>query len=129
MTLVDTSAWIGFLRRSGSRDVKTRVAAYIELAEAAHCGPIQFELLAGAREAELQDIRKALSFSVLLDFPVACWEQAASIEKALRSRGVTVPRDDILVAAAALHHRVALYADDAHFALMRDKGALPLDLA
>ncbi|OGV64068.1 MAG: hypothetical protein A3K19_05955 [Lentisphaerae bacterium RIFOXYB12_FULL_65_16] len=126
MTLIDTSAWIEFFRKSGNRDIKARVAAYLELGEAAHCGPVQFELLTGAREAEIADIRTALAFSVRLDFPVDCWDRAAQIEKALRGKGVTVPRDDIFVAAAALHHGVALYADDSHFTLMRDKGPFPL---
>lgn len=129
MTLIDTSAWIEFFRKAGRRDIKNRVAAYVELGEAAYCGPVHFELLSGAREAEVQDIRSALAFAVLLDFPLDCWERTARIGKLLRGRGVTVPRDDILVAAAALHHGIALYADDAHFVLMREKGPLPLDLA
>lgn len=128
MTLVDTSAWIEFLRSRGDPDVKSKVAGYLELGTAAYCGPIAFELLAGARESETQDVREALGFSVLLDYPLACWERAAEVAKDLRSKGVTVPRDDVLVAAAALHGGVPLYACDAHFALMRDQGGIALQL-
>ena len=129
MTLIDTSAWIEFLRRTGDRDAKARVAAYLELGTAAHCGPIAFELLAGARAPELDDLETALDLSVLLDFPLACWKRAAAMERELRSRGVTVPRDDIFVAAAALHGDVPLYSCDPHFELMRDRGGLALRLA
>jgi len=64
--------------------------------------------------------------STLLDFPKACWRRAAEIEKQLRSKGVTVPRDDIFVAAAALYHDVSIYGCDPHFELMRDKGDIAL---
>jgi predicted nucleic acid-binding protein len=128
MTLVDTSAWIEFFRRKGRREVKNRVAAYIEIGAAAHCGPVEFELLTGAQDSEVADIRQALKFSVLLDFPRECWQRAAAIEKVLRSTGVTVPRDDVFVAAVALHHQVEVYACDPHFRLIESKGGVDLRL-
>ena len=129
MTLIDTSAWIEFLRRNGDRDVKSRVAAYLELGKAAYCGPVAFQLMAGARPAELANLEEALGFGVLLDFPLACWRRAAEFDSVLRGKGVTVPRDDIFVAAAASHSQVPLYACDRHFPLMRDRGGIPLQLA
>jgi len=128
MILIDTSAWIEFLRRGGDPVTKSRVAAYIEMGEAAYCGPIESELLVGARQREKADVEAALGFTTLLAFPLECWRRSAAIEKQLRARGVTVPRDDIFVGAAALHHAVAIFSDDPHFALMRDRGGLPLTL-
>jgi len=128
MILIDTSGWIDFLRRKGDPVIKSRIAAYIELGEAAYCAPVEFELLVGAKAGEMADVKTALSFSTLLPFPHACWQRAARMEKQLRSKGVTVPRDDIFVGAAALHHRVALLSHDPHFSLMRDKGGVPLTL-
>ena len=129
MTLVDTSAWIEFLRRSGDLAVKRRVAAYIDAADAATSGPIHFELLTGARPAETVDIDMALSFCEILDFSLACWQRAGRIERSLREKGVTVPRDDVFVAAAAIEYGVAVYAHDQHFELMRTRGQLALELA
>ena len=129
MTLIDTSAWIEFLRRNGRAEVKQRVAAYLDADEAAYCGPIEFELLSGARDNEMSDVGEALGFSERLDFSAACWQRAAQIERSLRAKGITIPRDDIFVAAAALHHRVPLYSCDPHFALMRDKGSISLQLS
>ena len=128
MILIDTSGWIDFLRRQGDPVTKSRVAAYIELGEAAYCGPIEFELLVGAKPREMADVKAALGFSTRLPFTQTCWRRAAHIEKQLRAEGVTVPRDDIFVATAALHHGVRLFSHDPHFALMRDKGSLPLVL-
>jgi predicted nucleic acid-binding protein len=129
MTLIDTSAWIEFLRKSGRPEVKSRVAGYLELGDAAYCGPIEFELLSGAREAEIADLRDALRFSACLEFAADCWGSAAQIERALRGKGITVPRDDLLVASVALHHAVPLFSCDPHFVLIRDKGRVPLRLA
>jgi|ETNmetMinimDraft_26_1059896.scaffolds.fasta_scaffold23120_4 predicted nucleic acid-binding protein len=128
MTLIDTSAWIEFFRRRGDPTTKTRVATLIELGEAAFCGPIEFELLTGARSSERRDINRALDYSHLLDFPRECWQRAAKIEQSVRRRGVMVPRDDILVAATALHHDVAVYAIDPHFELLVKRGRVRLDL-
>lgn len=128
MTLIDTSAWIEFLRARGRPEVKHRIAALLDIDEAAFCGPIEFELLTGAREGELADLREALRLSRRLDFPDACWQRAAQVERDLRAKGVTVPRDDIFVAAASLHHRVPLYSCDPHFTLIRDQGRIPLRL-
>jgi predicted nucleic acid-binding protein len=128
MILIDTSAWIEFLRRQGDPVTKSRVAAYVEMGEAAYCGPIELELRLGARSAEIEDVNAALGFSTYLDFPRSCWERAAGLEKRLRASGVTVPRDDIFVATAGLHHGVAIFAVDLHFAAMRDKGDVPLRL-
>ena len=128
MTLIDTSAWIEFFRKAGRSDVRNRVAAYLDMGEAAYCGPIEFELLGGARESERSDILQAFRFCTLLEFPTACWQRAAEIERSLRAKGVTVPRDDVFDAAAAIHHGVSLYSTDPHFTLMRDKGKVPLKL-
>ena len=128
MTLIDTSAWIEFLRKNGRADIKHRVAALIDRGEAATCGPIEFELLSGARAGEMADLHAAFRFSVRLDFPATCWQRAAQIERDLRAKGVTIPRDDVFVAAAAIHHHVSLYSCDPHFALARDKGHIPLHL-
>ena len=128
MTLIDTSAWIEFLRRNGRSDVKNRVAAYLHANQAAHCGPVEFEVLSGAKDAEMADIRDVFRFSARLDFPEACWQRAAQVERDLRAKGVTVPRDDVFVAAVALYHNVALYTCDPHFTLVRDRGKIPLHL-
>ncbi|MCH8809244.1 MAG: PIN domain-containing protein [Proteobacteria bacterium] len=128
MTLIDTSAWIEFFRRSGEPHIKSRVASYLDVGDSAICGPIEFELLAGARRSETSDIRTAVSFCTMLDFTPECWRRAAHLERALRRKGVKVPRDDIFVAAASIEHGVPVYAHDAHFELMRKKGGQKLQL-
>jgi hypothetical protein len=118
MILIDTSAWIEFFRRSGDAAVKSRVAGLVETGDAAFCGPILYELILGARPAETHWVWKALGFCGFLELSAAAWELGASLEKGMRQNGITVPRDDILVAAAALHHGVPIYCCDKHFQII-----------
>ena len=128
MILIDTSAWIEFFRRRGDVAVKSRVAGLVETGDAAFCGPVLYELMLGARPTEAIFIRQALGFCRLLDFPAAAWELGASLEKGMRQNGITVPRDDILVAAAALHNDVPLYCSDKHFQIIAEHAAPKLRL-
>jgi predicted nucleic acid-binding protein len=128
MTLIDTSAWIEFFRKAGNRDVKRRVATLLELGQAALCGPVEFELLTGATKREMATLREAFGYCERLEFSDACWQRAAEVESRLRSKGVTVPRDDVFVCAAALVHELPLLACDQHFLQMRDRGKIPIDV-
>ena len=57
MILIDTSAWIEFLRAGGRQAVKERVSLYLELDEAAVTGPVRFELLTGSDRTSEPDVR------------------------------------------------------------------------
>lgn len=60
MILVDTSAWVEFLRDTDS-PVCRRVDALLE-ADVATCDPVRMEVLAGARdERHLHDLRRLLA--------------------------------------------------------------------
>ena len=128
MTLIDTSAWIEFFRRQGNPEGKKRVAELINRDEAVFSCPIQFELLAGARPGEVGDIDLALSFATHIKFSHQHWLEAARLEKELRRKGITIPRDDILVAALAKTERLPILAYDNHFQLLRDQGKILLKL-
>ena len=122
MILIDTSAWIEFFRKKGKQNVKKRVASLIEHDQATYTCPILFELRAGAREREISDIEVSFSFCNWIPFDAECWKKAVDLERELREKGVTVPRDDIFVASVAILNNIALYSTDAHFQIMIEKG-------
>ncbi len=63
MILVDTSAWVEFLRDTGS-PICTRVDEFLD-GDVATCDPICMEVLAGARdESHLNDLRRLLARGV-----------------------------------------------------------------
>jgi predicted nucleic acid-binding protein len=80
MKLVDSSAWVEFLRRKGDPKVKLIVARLLEAEQAAYTCPIGFELLSGARSGEQSDLEQALALSHHFPFQQEDWRQAARAE-------------------------------------------------
>jgi hypothetical protein len=119
MKLVDTSAWVEFLRRKGDPSVKQVVARLLQADQAAHTCPIRFELLSGVRSEEESDLQSALSFSQLVPFENEDWVAAARIERQLKIKGLTVPRNDLFVATVAIRARLPVVCRDVHFDSIR----------
>ena len=119
MILVDSSAWIEFLRATGS-PAHLRLRSAMEQREAlASTDTVVMEILAGARDNEDRDRLRRLLYSVeflAVDGP-ADYEQAAELYRACRAGGET-PRKltDCLIAAVAIRNGAALLCDDADFA-------------
>jgi predicted nucleic acid-binding protein len=123
MILVDTSAWVEFLRDTGS-PVSLRVEALLA-EEIATCHPIRMEVLAGARdERHLGDLRGLLARASLLPTLPADYEQAAALYRSCRRGGGTVRRlIDCLIAAHAIRAGVpVLHADSDFTVLARHTG-------
>ena len=119
MTLVDTSAWVEFFRRKGNPGTKERVARLIEYEQAAYTCPVRFELLSGVKPEEERDLLEAFRLCAHVPFETEDWTEAASLERELRSRGITVPRNDLFVAAVGLRAGLAIACRDAHFDALR----------
>ncbi len=115
MILVDTSAWVEFLRDTGS-SVCSRVDALLGEGLST-CEPVRMELLAGARdEKHLDDLRRLLARAELIPTEARDYEEAAALYRTCRRRGETVRRmTDCLIAAIAIRADVALLHADADF--------------
>ena len=115
MILVDTSAWVEFLRDTGSEvcDEVDRLLA----SDIAVCDPIRMEVLAGARdEAHLRSLRALLGRATALPTEALDYEHAASLYRECRRGGETVRRlIDCLIAAVAIRHDVAVLHADSDF--------------
>lgn len=118
MILIDTSAWIEFLRDTNS-DVCNRVDDLID-SSIATCDPIRMELLAGATSAEnLGDLRALLARTTVLSTHPEHYEMASSLYRSARSRGLTVRSTvDCLIAAIAIDHGLPLLTADRDFAFL-----------
>ena len=119
MKLVDTSVWIPFLRRKGEPGVKQHVANLIAASEAAYTCPVRFELIAGALDQEMPGVTEALSFSTRIEMTRADWDLAADSANTLRTKGVTVPQDDLLIATVAMNRQIPVVCRDRHFEMIR----------
>ena len=115
MTLIDTSSWVDALRRDGDPEVKTRVAALMRAGTAAWCDIVRLELWSGLRGAAERKHMEELEADVVnLPTNDAVWARARLLTQRARAKGVTVPATDLLIAACAWEHGVALEHDDAH---------------
>lgn len=118
MILIDTSAWIEFLRDTGSPvcDAVDRVLAR----DLATCDAVSMELLAGARdERHLVQLRRLLARATVLPTDSADYEAAASLYRTCRTRGETVRKlIDCLIGAVAVRADVEILHADADFAVL-----------
>lgn len=115
MILIDTSAWVEFLRDTGSA-VCERVNAVLDQ-EIATCHPIRMEVLAGARdEGHLNNLRGLLARGSLLPTEPTDYEEAAAFYRACRRGGETVRKlIDCLIAATAIRASVSVLHSDSDF--------------
>lgn len=118
MILIDTSAWVEFLRDTGS-SVCERVDQLID-AGFATCHPVRMEVLAGARnEQHLTELRGLLARGVLLPTTPEHFEAAAALYRRCRHQGETVRKlIDCLIAAHAIDADASLLQADTDFATL-----------
>ena len=118
MILVDTSAWIEFLRDTGS-PVCQRVDNLLAT-EIATCDVVRMEVLAGARdEQHLQQLRRLLARASTLPTEPVDYDAAAALYRTCRQRGHTVRKlIDCLIAAVAIRGNVPVLHRDADFDIL-----------
>lgn len=130
MTLVDTSAWVEFLRATGSTTHRA-VRGILDRDEPAHTTDVVvMEVLAGARDDDHRDrLRRLLArcehvpVGGLDDF-----EAAAELYRACRAAGETVRAlTDCLVAAVALRASLAVLHADRDFDVLARHVGLQID--
>jgi predicted nucleic acid-binding protein len=112
--LVD-SCWYIQQARDG-RDPLRLLAAIAESRDIATCGIIQAEVGRGLRHAGwLERYRRAWSVMVYLDSSHRRWEETLELAWSLDRRGITLPIQDIHIAACALHAGAVVLTYDRHF--------------
>jgi predicted nucleic acid-binding protein len=127
LILVDTSAWVEFLRGTNSA-VCNRVDAALA-ADVATCDPIRMEVLAGARDdRHLSDLRRLLARARTMPTGPADFESAASLYRTCRRNGETVRKlIDCLIAAVAIREAIPLLHADSDFDVLARHSALQIE--
>lgn len=118
MILVDTSAWVEFLRDT-SGAVCVKVDELLD-GDIATCDPIRMEVLAGARdEHHLGDLRRLLARASVVATGPSDYDQAAALYRACRQSGETVRKlIDCLIAAVAIRVDVPVLHADTDFEVL-----------
>ena len=128
MTLVDTSAWVEFLRSTGS-DTHRAVRRLLEDDEPVHTTDVVvMEVLAGARDDDHhQQLRRLLARCEHLPVEgLASYEVAAALYRVCRQAGETVRAlTDCLIGAVALRSSVPVLHDDRDFDVLARHAGVP----
>jgi len=118
MILVDSSAWIEFLRATGSPTCERVEELLAEDVPIATCDTVVMEILAGGRsERAAHDLIRLLDRCRFFpNRPLFDSTGAASLYRACRRAGVTPRRlNDCAIAAVALEHDLSVLHRDRDF--------------
>lgn len=115
MVLVDSSVWIKAGRRDGDLAVKVALESLLEAYEACWCGVVKLEFIGHTREDKRRKLEFFFSTIPYKAITEPIWESAKKLGWKLRDAGVTVPNNDILLAALAIANGCRLYSVDQHF--------------
>ena len=129
MILVDTSAWVEYLRDTRSPTC-IRVGELLG-ADLATCDVVRMELLAGARdEQHRRDLRRLVARAALVPMEPGDFDQAAALYRRCRSRGETVRvLIDCLIGALAIRTDLSVLHCDADFDVLARHTPLRVDTA
>ena len=118
MILIDTSAWIEFLRNTGSKVCHAVDDLLSE--DFAICDPVRMEVLAGARdEYHLEKLRRLLARAIAVPTVVSDYDDAASLFRRCRQQGETVRKlVDCLIASVAIRVGVPILHNDNDFTVL-----------
>ena len=127
MILIDTSAWIEFLRGTGSPTCN-RVDTVLD-GEIATCDAVRMEVLSGARdERHLRSLRRLLARAVAIPLVPADYDEAAAFYRLCRREGETVRRlMDCLIGAVAIRADASILHNDADFDVLARHAGLKID--
>jgi predicted nucleic acid-binding protein len=118
MYLIDSSAWIEYLRPKGSQKVKQKVREILQREEALCCGILVVEMLRGAKnEKDFQSLNDSLRSlpQIPIDDPVV--ERASQWGFLLDRKGKSVSTTDLIIASAA-YKKARLIHMDSDFELL-----------
>jgi predicted nucleic acid-binding protein len=121
MVLVDTSAWIEFLRPQGSTEKTLAVDGLLYEYQVILCGPVKLEVLGNAgrqHRPRMESFFNDLPYQPMTD---TAWEQSRVNAWRLRDRGFTVNWMDVLIGTLALEWGCRVYSQDRDFEMMRDE--------
>lgn len=123
--LVDSSAWIEFLRPGGIQLVKDRVGDELKKLSASFSEPVEFEVLTGCSKPGQRELaRDTFGMSRRISLERADWSAAIDVKIKLRKQGFEVAVIDLLLSALSVRVGMSILTRDSDFEIIRDN-ALP----
>ena len=112
MYLIDSSAWIEFLRPQGSARVKNRIREIVRTDAAVSCGIVVIEVLRGTKtDKDFATVKEALMALPQIAISDEVIERASSWGYALDRKGKQASTTGLIIAAAAYQKACLLHMD------------------
>ena len=129
LTLADSSAWIEFLRNTGS-PACIRLQELLRTENIAICDAVRMEVLAGARDqSNLRYLHRLLARARAIPTQSSDYENAAELYRRCRLGGETVRKLlDCLIAAVAIRAEIAVLHNDSDFDVLARHTGLRVEL-
>jgi predicted nucleic acid-binding protein len=128
LQLIDTSVWVDLVRPATPRPLKEAAAKWIMQKDARLADPVAFELLRYASDAEARGFEVHSTTVPMLATPSDIWVKAAELGLACRRQANLVKGLDLLIAAVALHHDVAVVTYDTDYEKIAKASGLKVEL-
>lgn len=115
LVLVDTPVWVKFFREATSLESRV-LDLLLSAGPVATCPPIRTDTLSGAptRRAD-ERLRQLFDALAHLELPAGVWRTVEESRCELARQGIQASVVDVLIAATAHAHRVALWTLDEDF--------------
>src|SRR3989339_1904354 len=118
LVLVDTSAWVEYLKKT-SHPVTKEIESALLFNVAAACQLVLAELIQGVRsEKETELILDLASVVKILNESGSTWQQAGFLANKLRKQGKTISLIDCYLAVLAKESKAVILTLDKHFAII-----------
>ncbi|MFK7910899.1 MAG: VapC toxin family PIN domain ribonuclease [Akkermansiaceae bacterium] len=118
MVLVDSCCWLEASRKDGRIEVKAAVKHLLDEFLALLCGPVELEVLGGARKDERAKMKKYFDILPYRASDHKVWRLAMQTAWTLRDAGLTIPWNDTIIATIACQYGYRVYSINKHFPVM-----------
>lgn len=120
LVLIDTSAWIEYLKKT-SHPITREVESALILNVAATCQLVLAELIQGARSEKETDLILDLASVVkVLNESESTWQEAGFLSNKLRKQGKPIALIDCYLAVLAKENKAVILTLDKHFSVIEE---------
>lgn len=115
MILVDTCIIINYLRKP-TPEIKN----IFKKNEIATCGVVMAEILRGATsEKQFNQLKSAMDCFEYIPFEQGDWDNLSRLLYTLKTSGIAVPFQDVMIALLAMKTGYELWTTDQHFSILQ----------
>jgi len=112
--MIDSSVWIEYFRH-GEGSISDNVDSLIDQDRVVICGIVEMEIIQGMKPKERTRIISLFDALHYVDASRNDYKLAGELLGKLRTKGITIPSTDSLIATISIRNNLELFSTDKHF--------------